>query len=88
MRLLGEVLRALGTFVLVCTVVLWAAMGLKLGWTKTYVEIDRVDPVTELPFKENVPRFIPGVDFLAAGVFSGIVLLLVSIPLTKLKSYP
>jgi hypothetical protein len=46
----------------------WAACGANRGWTKTSVfEIQR-DPVTELDARIEVKRFVPGADFLGAGL--------------------
>jgi hypothetical protein len=46
----------------------WLFGGPNLGWTKTSVPQKRVDPVTELEVNIYESRFVPGVDFLAAGL--------------------
>ena len=52
----------------------WCFGGPNLGWTKTSVPEKHVDPVTELEVNVYVKRFVPGVDFLAAGlVVSGLI---------------
>jgi hypothetical protein len=45
-------------------VVFWFFGGPHFGWTKTTVEIWKVDPVTEIKFPEFEKRFVPGMDFL------------------------
>jgi hypothetical protein len=55
----------------------WAALGASTGWTKTQVATRMVDPVTEISYDEWKPGFVPGVDFLAAGLLgSGFLFLL------------
>lgn len=56
------------------TVVLWFFGGPNLGWTKTTVLREEIDPVTELEKQIWEKRFLPGLDFLAAGLFGGAVL--------------
>jgi hypothetical protein len=48
----------------------WCFGGPNLGWTKTSVPRKQVDPVTELEVNIYEPRFVPGVDFLAAGLLA------------------
>ncbi len=46
----------------------WFFGGANLGWTKTSVPHRVRDPVTEIEVDVYVNRFVPGVDFLAAGL--------------------
>ncbi len=48
--------------------VFWFFGGPNLGWTKTTVEIWKLDPVTEIKYPVIEKRFLPGVDFLAGCV--------------------
>ena len=55
---------------------LWLVKGRNSGWTKTTVEIRKMDEVTGIEGIEQEKRFVPGVDFLgaalaAAGVLAG-----------------
>ena len=59
-------LAALASLVLVLG--LWFFGGCQLGWTKTSVPIKQVDPVTEVDYIVWERRFLPGIDFLAAGM--------------------
>lgn len=63
-------LRLLALAVAFAGVVFWFFGGPHFGWTKTTVEIWKVDPVTEIKFPEIEKRFIPGVDFLAGCLFA------------------
>jgi hypothetical protein len=54
---------------------LWLIGGPNLGWTKTSVAYKEKDPVTEIEVNKYVNKFVPGVDFLAAGLFvSGVLI--------------
>jgi len=46
-------------------IVFWFFGGPHLGWTKTSIEVWKVDPVTEIKFPEIRKKFIPGIDFLS-----------------------
>jgi len=73
-RILSSVrtkLRLLGFAVAFVGVAFWFFGGPHFGWTKTTVEVWKVDPVTEIKFPEIEKRFIPGVDFLAACLIAG-----------------
>ena len=47
---------------------LWIAGGASRGWTKTSVPIKTVDEVTGIEGVAYDRRFVPGLDFLAAGL--------------------
>lgn len=64
-------LRGAGAFLALLTFCFWAAKGYNHGWTKNQVAVKQIDPVTELEFVTYERRFVPGVDFLAGGVFVG-----------------
>ena len=75
----GLTLRALGLLLLASTLVVWIALGAHWGWTKLYVETERVDPITEIVYQEKTDRLVPGVEFLAAGFGGGLALLFASV---------
>lgn len=85
MKIASTVSRALGVMILVATLVIWIALGAHFGWTRTYVEVKKVDEVTEIEYSERVDRFIPGVEFLALGGGAGLTLIVLSF-LLNLKS--
>ena len=46
----------------------WAALGANRGWTKTSREVRQLDEVTGIEGITNVRTFLPGVDYLGAGL--------------------
>ena len=52
----------------------WFFGGPNLGFTKTSVAHIEKDPVTEIETPRYEKRFVPGVDFLAAGLGLAVVL--------------
>jgi len=46
----------------------WFFAGSNFGWTKTSVAEKFKDPVTEIEVDRYAKRFVPGVDFLGAGL--------------------
>ena len=87
MRLAGQICRILGLLLIAATLAFWIALGASTGWTKTYIEVEKVDPVTEISYPERVDKFVPGVDFLGCGLITGAMLTLISIPLLKSKKH-
>ena len=61
-------LRILGLFCASCTVGIWLLCGADPGWTKTSVAIQKTDEITGIGYTVIEERFIPGVDFLVAGL--------------------
>ena len=68
------ILKLTSLFVILATVVLWLFGGPNLGWTKTSVMVETIDPVTDQKGVQWENRFLPGVDFLAEGLLAGGVL--------------
>jgi len=50
----------------------WAALGANRGWTKTSREVRQLDEVTGIEGITNVKTFVPGVDFLGAGLLAAV----------------
>lgn len=61
-------LRIASLFLAVVTVVLWLFGGPNLGWTKTSAMIKTVDPITDQEIVTWERRFLPGIEFLGAGL--------------------
>jgi hypothetical protein len=61
----------------------WFATGHDKGWTKTIKTIPKVEPITGMPYQEEIKGFYPGVDFLAVTLVAGAGLLGVSFLLRK-----
>ena len=67
-------LQILALVVLLATVGTWLATGASRGWTKTSAVVKTLDPVTGIEGLSYEKKFLPGVDFLGAGVLGAIVL--------------
>jgi len=79
-------IRSLQILALLCAFVVlaaWAALGAHRGWTMTAVPIKKTDPITEIEFVEYDHRFVPGVDFLGAGLIGSGTILAFSFILSK-----
>jgi hypothetical protein len=61
-------LRALAALSAVAIVACWISLGAHLGWSQTRVPVQKTDAVTATTFTEYEERFLPGVDFLVAGL--------------------
>lgn len=64
----AKILRILALVVLAVVLAWWLATGANRGWTKTSVPVKRTDEVTGLSVDDYQNRFVPGLDFLAAGL--------------------
>ena len=67
-------LQFLALTIVVLAAVIWLATGANRGWTKTQVQTESVEPVTEMRELHLEKKFQPGVDFLGAA-FGGAALL-------------
>jgi hypothetical protein len=65
-----KLLRVLAAALLIAAVVVWAATGASRGWTKTSVPRKTLDAVTGIEGVAYEPRFVPGLDFLAAAAIA------------------
>jgi hypothetical protein len=64
------ILRIAALFLAIGVTVFWLFGGPNLGWTKNSVERLERDPVTEIDKHIFERRFVPGVDFLGAGLIA------------------
>jgi hypothetical protein len=62
-----QTLRGIAALLMLATLVFWAAKGAHTGWSKDQVPIKQTDEVTGIEFVTYEERFVPGVEFLAAG---------------------
>lgn len=65
---------------------LWFGLGAHTGWTKTQVSTKHIDPITEIPYDETKPGFVPGVDFLAAGLIGSGLFFAIGFGISKLNT--
>lgn len=80
--------KILQIFAIICALAvltIWFGLGAHKGWTKTEVETRRIDPVTEIEYPETKPGFVPGVDFLAAGLIGSGLFFVIGFGISKLK---
>lgn len=67
-------LQAIAMLLAAGTIVTWAALGAHREWTKTKSEVVTLDEVTGLEKRTWEKTFLPGVDFLGAGLIAAGVL--------------
>jgi hypothetical protein len=61
-------LRALAAPSAVAIVACWISLGAHMGWSQTRIPVEKTDTVTATAFTDYEERFLPGVDFLVAGL--------------------
>jgi hypothetical protein len=64
----------LSLVVLLATAGTWLVTGANRGWTKTSVAVKTLDPVTGIDGISYQKKFLPGVDFVSAGLIASAVL--------------
>lgn len=52
----------------------WLSLGANTGWTKTSVPVAEVDEITGIESQTWEEKFLPGLEFLGAGLFGALVL--------------
>ena len=65
-RRVVPLLRALVALSAVAIVACWISLGAHMGWSR--IPVERTDAVTATTFADYEERFLPGVDFLVAGL--------------------
>lgn len=68
------VVRGFALLLLLATLLTWGALGAHTGWTMTSVAEVQIDPVTELEYTTYRDAFVPGMEFLALGVFGAVII--------------
>jgi hypothetical protein len=77
--------RLLALFVLSTCLSWWWFSGADMGWTKTYVTIPATDEITGIQYEVKQEKFVPGVDFVAAGIGLSFVIFAASFLLSQRK---
>ena len=67
-------LQIIALLVLLATAGEWLLTGASRGWTKTSVAVKTLDPVTGIEGISYEKKFLPGVDFLGAGIAGAVLL--------------
>lgn len=62
-----NLLRTISATILAATLIWWVSSGAHAGWSKTSVSTMKTDEITGIDYHVWEKRFVPGVDFLAAG---------------------
>ena len=65
-------LRTLALILALAAVSLWLATGANRGWTKNSREVKKLDEITGIEGITHEKAFLPGVDFLGAGLVAAI----------------
>lgn len=81
-------LRGAGVLAALFAFCFWAAKGYNRGWTKNQVPMTKTDPITEIDYVEYEDRFVPGVDYLAGGIFAGLVIFAVTFVPARGRKHP
>lgn len=82
---MARLLQIFGVLCALSVLTLWFGLGANTGWTKTQIATKHIDPVTEIEYDENKPGFVPGVDFLVAGLVGSALFFAVGFGISKLK---
>lgn len=78
--------RILAIALLAGTLLSWGLLEGRLGWSQTAIPTVKVDPITEIEFTEYESRFVPGIDFLGAGIAGAVALFSISFFFRKIPS--
>jgi hypothetical protein len=65
-------LKVLAVVLIALTVGIWLSTGAHKGFSKDRVEIEKIDPITQIEYVDYEERFIMGVEYLAAGTIAGL----------------
>jgi hypothetical protein len=78
-------LRALAALSAVAIVACWISLGAHMGWSQTRIPVQRTDAVTATTFTDYEERFLPGLDFLVAGLLGSAAIFALPLVLPKSK---
>jgi hypothetical protein len=83
-------LRTLALLSAIAIVACWISLGAHMGWSQTRVPVQKTDAVTNTTFTDYEERFLPGLDFLVAGLLgsAAIFALTLLIPASKGETRP
>jgi len=74
-RLVRRGLQVLGFILILAVLGLWLKTGAHTGFSKNRVEIEKVDPITQIEYVDYEERFVMGVEYMGAGVIGGFALI-------------
>ncbi len=67
-KFISQGIRILAVAIAIVFAGTWIALGAHTGWTKTSAPVTVVDEITGIESLTWEERFIPGIDFLGAGL--------------------
>jgi hypothetical protein len=76
-------IRILGILCAVAVITCWLALGAHVGLTHTVGPVKEGDLVAEIASAKHESRFVPGLDFLAAGILGAAAIIALSLPAPK-----
>ena len=76
---ISKTLRILAVILAVGFVGTWFSLGANTGWTKTSVPVTVVDEITGIESQTWEDKFVPGLEFLGAGLIGSVLLAGVSV---------
>ena len=81
-------LRALAALSAVAIVACWISLGAHMGWSQTRVPVQKTDAITESIFTDYEERFLPGLDFLVAGLLGSAAIFALTLVIPASKERP
>lgn len=63
-----NILRMLGLLVALVVLTAWLVRGANMGWTKDRIAVKQLDEITGIEAIEYRDRFVPGLEWLGAGM--------------------
>ena len=84
-RKVVPLLRALAALSAVAIVACWISLGAHMGWSQTRIPVQRTDAVTATTFTDYEERFLPGLDFLVAGLLGSAAIFALPLVIPKSK---
>lgn len=67
-----QALRLLACVILVAGFAFWMKTGAHTGFSKDRVEIEKVDPITQIEYVDYEERFVMGLEYLALSCAAGV----------------
>ena len=82
---MATLIRILAVLCTVAVILCWFSLGAHIGGTHTAVPVKEGGIVTGIEFTKYQGRFVPGVDFLVAGVVGAAAIFALSLAASKTK---
>jgi len=63
-----QFIRMIALAALIASGLFWLTRGAHTGWTRNLVTVTRLDPTTRIETTVDLPKFVPGIDFLGGSL--------------------